>query len=391
MIKNRTAVTISSFVSMFFLGVGATIVGAAATNIGLSAFQIGLLLTVQNVGFMLAVTLSGAVGDTYEKPRILLFGSLVTAASYAVFYRWEPFLLNLLVMFFIGGGTGTYEGVNDAMLLDIHDERQNFYITVNHFFVTFGSLMITLYLVFLQMNWRLSLTQSAIAVLLLAVFFSMTRVAKKEGHVDPLSKRVNFLLHQPVVGVLFVTTICSVSLEYCATGFITTYLMNLRGFTHVTSKLGLVIFIVGIAVGRLLVGFFTKEHWIFTNILILFGLATVFSALLYFIDWGIAVYAILFVTGLTVSSTLPLVITFAGLAYKEMSGTVLGIIKIGIAIGGILIPFLFSLLAKYLSLQAAYAIYPATGGACFFLLMLNRKRFSQVALYGVPLTGERNG
>ena len=71
----------------------------------------------------------------------------------------------------------------------------------------------------------------------------------------------------------------------------TTYLMDLRGFTQVTSKLGLVIFIAGIAVGRLLVGFFTKEHWIFTNILLLFGLATVFSTLLYFIDWGTAVYA----------------------------------------------------------------------------------------------------
>jgi fucose permease len=390
-IKNRTAVTISSFVSMFFLGVGATIVGAAATNIGLTPFQIGLLLAVQNVGFMLAVTVSGAVGDTYEKPKILLIGSLVTAASYAAFYRWEPFLLNLLVMFFIGTGIGTYEGVTDAMLLDIHDERENFYINVNHFFVTFGSLMITLYLTFLQMNWRVSLTQSAIVVLLLAVFFSLTRAAKKEGHVDPLSKRVNFLLQQPVVGILFVATICSVGMEYCVVGIMTTYLMELRGFTQVTSKIGLIIFLGGIATGRLLVGFFTKKHWIFTNILLLFGFATVFSAILYYIDWGAATYVIVFVTGLTVSSLLPLVITFAGLAYKEMSGTVLGIIKIGIAVGGILIPSLFSLLSKYLSLQAALALYPVVGGACFLLLLFNRKRFGRVVLYGVPLSGEQGG
>jgi fucose permease len=376
---------------MFFLGVGATIVGAAATNIGLTPFQIGLLLAVQNVGFMLAVTLSGAVGDTYEKPKILLIGSLVTAVSYAVFYRWEPFLLNLLIIFFIGAGIGTYEGVTDAMLLDIHDERENFYINVNHFFVTFGSLMITLYLTFLQMNWRVSLTQSTFVVLLLAVFFSLARVPKKEGHVDPLSKRVGFLLQQPVVGILFVATICSVGLEYCAVGIMTTYLMELRGFTQVTSKIGLIIFLSGIAVGRLLVGVFTKNQWIFTNILLLFGFATVFSAILYFIDWGAAMYMIVFVTGLTVSSLLPLVITFAGLAYKEMSGTVLGIIKIGIAVGGILIPSLFSLLSKYLSLQAALALYPVVGGACFLLLMFNRKRFGRVALYGVPLAGERSG
>jgi MFS family permease len=376
---------------MFFLGVGATIVGAAARNIGLTPFQIGLLLAVQNVGFMLAVIVSGAVGDTYEKPKILLIGCLITAASYATFYLSGSFLLNLLIMFFVGGGIGTYEGVTDAMLLDIHDERENFYINVNHFFVTFGSLMITLYLVFLQMNWRLSLTQSAIVVLLLAVFFALARVAKKEGHVDPLSKRVGFLLQQPIVGILFVTTICSVGLEYCAVGIMTTYLMELRGFTQITSKVGLIIFLAGIAVGRLLVGFFTKKQWIFMNILLLFGFATVFSAILYFIDWGTATYLVIFVTGLTVSSLLPLVITFAGLAYKEMSGTVLGIIKIGIAVGGILVPSLFSLLSKYLSLQAALAIYPIVGAACFLLLLFNRKRFGRVALYGATLAGEQAG
>jgi hypothetical protein len=139
------------------------------------------------------------------------------------------------------------------------------------------------------------------------------------------------------------------------------------------------------------VGFFTKKEWIFMNILLLFGFATVFSALLYYIDWGIAAYVIIFITGLTVSSLLPLVITFAGLAYKEMSGTVLGIIKIGIPVGGIFVPFLFALLSKFLSLQTALALYPVVGGACFLLLLANRKRFGRVALHGVPLVGDAFG
>jgi len=376
LIRNRAAITGSSFLTMFFLGVGATIIGAAARNIGLSPYQIGLMLTVQNIGFMLSVIVAGAVGDTYQKPRILFIGSLVLALSYWTFYMKSSFLLNLLIMFFIGAGIGTYEGVTDAMLLDIHTRREGLYININHFFVTFGSLMITLYLVFLQMNWRLSLTQSAVVVVALALFFVFVKIEGRAKKVDPLSTRVRFLIQQPVVGLLFVATICTVGLEMGSVGIMTTYLMELRGFDQVTSKLGLIIFLAGIAVGRVLVGVFTKKDWIFTNILLLFGFSTLFMTLLYYIDWGAASYVVIFITGLTVSSLLPLIITFAGLKYSEMTGTVLGIIKIGIAIGGILIPFILSIVSKYGSLRASLAIYPLSGAVSFCLLYFNRKKFA---------------
>jgi hypothetical protein len=55
MIRNVKAITASSFLSMFFLGVGAAVIGAAARNIGLSPFQIGLLIAFQNIGFMFSV------------------------------------------------------------------------------------------------------------------------------------------------------------------------------------------------------------------------------------------------------------------------------------------------------------------------------------------------
>jgi fucose permease len=288
----------------------------------------------------------------------------------------SSFLLNLLIMFFIGTGIGTYEGVTDAMLLDIHTRREGLYININHFFVTFGSLMITLYLVFLQMNWRLSLTQSAVVVVALALFFVFVKIEGRAKKVDPLSTRVRFLIQQPVVGLLFVATICTVGLEMGSVGIMTTYLMELRGFDQVTSKLGLIIFLAGIAVGRVLVGVFTKKDWIFTNILLLFGFSTLFMTLLYYIDWGAASYVVIFITGLTVSSLLPLIITFAGLKYSEMTGTVLGIIKIGIAIGGILIPFILSIVSKYGSLRVSLAIYPLSGAVSFCLLYFNRKKFA---------------
>jgi MFS family permease len=169
LIRNPKALTASSFLCMFFIGIGTTIAGAAARNIGLTPSQIGLLFAVQNVGFIISVSIAGALADTMEKPRILLVSGIVLLTAFALFYRFPSFLANLLVMFFIGVGMGGFEGVTDAMLLDLHDENESLYITVNHFFVTFGSLMITLYLIFLQMNWRRSLVQSSAAIGCLAV------------------------------------------------------------------------------------------------------------------------------------------------------------------------------------------------------------------------------
>ncbi len=53
MIRNVKALTASSYLSMFFLGLTVTVIGAAAKNIGLSPTQIGLMLSVQNVGFIM--------------------------------------------------------------------------------------------------------------------------------------------------------------------------------------------------------------------------------------------------------------------------------------------------------------------------------------------------
>ena len=211
--RHIKAITISSFLAMFFLGVGHTVIGAAARNIGLTPYQIGLLLAIQNVGFMVSLILSGTLADTYEKPMILFVGSTILSLSFLTFYLSTSFFVNLLIMLFIGVGIGTYEGVTDPMLLDIHTRRQSLYINVNHFFVTLGALMITLYLIFLQMNWRRSSTQSGIVVALLALFFLLARLEGVKRVSESLRQRLGFLIRERAVGILFTATVFAVGIE----------------------------------------------------------------------------------------------------------------------------------------------------------------------------------
>jgi len=374
MIRSVKAITASCYLSMFFLGVSASLIGAAARNIGLSPYEIGLLIAAQQVGFLLSVSVSGALSDTYQKPKILFAGSLILAFAFLTFYRSDLFWVNLVIMFLIGVGIATYEGVTDPLLLDIHTQRQGLHINVNHFFVTFGSIMITVYLLFLQMEWRRSVVQSGIVVLFLAAFFGLAKIDAKEKKAEPFLERLRVLKGERLLLALFAATAIAVGVEIGSISILTTFLMDLRGFDQVTSKFGLIIFLAGMATGRLVLGLFTQKRKMSYYILALFGLASFVYTGLFFLSLDGATYGAIFLAGISISALLPFMITLAGLLYSEMAGTVLGFIKVAAGIGGILLPLFMSLVARSVSFQASLFLFPLALLLAFLILLPELRR-----------------
>lgn len=384
MIKNTTAITTSSYLAMLFLGVAATLVGAAARNIGLSPYEIGLMITFQNLGFILSVMVTGSLADTYPKQKLLFFGSLILSAAFLSFYITPIFNLNLFIMFMIGVGIGTYEGVTDALLIDIHPKKSSLHININHFFVTFGSILITLYLIFLQMDWRNAVVQSGIFVLLLAVIFAFIRLAVKNKSPDPYLARMRVLARDKVVVVFFFATALVVGVEAGTIGILTTFLMEAREFTQVTSKIGLILFLLGMAIGRLIFGYFTPQDKIPQFLLALFGSSVIVYSCLYFLDLGSFTYFLIFLAGLAMSALLPLMLSQAGMLYEEIAGTVLGTIKVAIPLGGILIPFLMSSLVRYTNFEISLIVFPLS--LLIALILIYFTLFSKTNVRQSPIT-----
>lgn len=369
MIKNTSIITATSYTSMLFLGVATALIGAAARNIGLSPFQIGLMIAFQNIGFMLSVMVAGALADTHEKSKILLIGSLILSLSFLSFYLTQVFNVNLIIMLLIGIGIGTYEGVTDALLLDLHTGTASLHISVNHFFVTFGAILITLYLLFLQMDWRNAVVQSGVFVFILAIIFAFTKLETKKKTSEPYLTKLRLLTRDKIVVAYFIATALVVGVEAGTIGILTTYLMDMREFTQITSKIGLIIFLSGIAIGRLILGYFTPQDKILTFLLALFGSSVVVYSLLYFVDLSQLTYGAVFFAGLTISAILPLLLTHAGLLYEDMSGTVLGVIKVAIPVGGILLPFLMSLVVSYTNFSISLMVFPLSFLLALILLL----------------------
>ena len=377
MTSNTRLLTFSSYASMFFLGVGTAIIGAASGNIGLSPQQTGLLVSAQNVGFILAVLISGALADSTRKPRLLAAGSLILAVSFFLFYLWRPYGWNLLIMFFIGTGIGTYEGVADAMLLDLHQKRQALFISINHFFVTFGCLAITLYLLFLQMDWRRSIVQSAAVVFVLALIYAFSRTGSGRPASDPLRGRLSFLKTQAVLALFLALATIGTGIELGLTALLTGFLMSLRGYDLVASKLGLILLLSGVAAGRVILGLLSARGRILGLIIALYAAAAVFSAILFFAGLSVLLTGVvLFILGMTVSALFPLLIALTGLIYKDLAGTALGILKLGVPLGGVLIPFLLSVIARYSSFELSLALFPALALAGCLLLAAGWKLIS---------------
>ncbi len=210
----------------------------------------------------------------------------------------------------------------------------------------------------------------------------MARLKNKERPAEDYLQRIRILTRERLVVSLFIATIVVVGVEIGSIGILTTFLMDLRGFTQTTSKIGLLIFLAGIATGRLVIGLLTRRGQLSQYILGMFGFASLVFVSLYFLDLGQLIYASSFAAGLALSALLPLMITFAGLHYPHMSGTVIGSIKVAIPVGGILLPFLLSTLTRIASFQAALAVFPLSLLLASTLLYLEFRRIPALELPG---------
>lgn len=372
MIKSPRALTYSSYAAMLFLGIVDALIGSAARQIGLSAAQIGLIIAIQYVGFGLGVLASGSLADTLPKPRILMAGSLILALACLAFYRVPVFWVNCLVMFFAGLGVGSYEGVTDTMLVELHPDQAASYININHFWAAVGKTGLAVYLLYLALNWRASVTQSGAAVLALAVVFGLSHLPLRRDTQNSFSDRVRVLSRDWTVALLFGVSVLAVGAEACSIGIMTTFLVELRGFSTGQAQLALIAYTGSMGAGRLLVGLLVRSGRVMAWTIGLFTAGVPVFLLLAFANVGLLTWPLIIAAGLGLSACLPLVLSIGGARFPEMAGTVLGALKVGIPIGGILLPFVLSLVSSGAGLGVAMGILPLTFLIALILLLALR-------------------
>jgi len=372
LIRHPVPLTATSFASMFTLGVSITIVGAAARNIGLRPAEIGYLVAAQNIGFLVSVATVGLLSDRYSKTLLLACGSAMLAGSVGVFYATETLWVNVIVIFLIGVTVGTYEGATDPLLLDLHPRHQHLLVNINHFFVSAGAVAITAYYLLLQMEWRRSMIQLAVSAGVLAVIHAFSRI-ENERPALPL-RHLGRLGKQRIIGSLFLAELCALGLIVGTTGILTSFVMEQRGFDQVESKIALILFLGGIAAGRIVFIPFSRRRGVVELVPFLFALSCVLFSLFYFVELSrLPTYLLLALCGAATSPLIPIQISLAGTIFHETPGTAMGIVKVALPSGGIVVPLAISLVTEVASFQVAPLLFPTIALVGLIAFLISRR------------------
>jgi MFS family permease len=149
--------------------------------------------------------------------------------------------------------------------------------------------------------------------------------------------------------------------------------MDMRGFTQVTSKVGLIVFLAGMGIGRIVVGLVGRRHQVFPLTTTLFAASAVFMSFLFFVNLGNFTYVAILLAGVSVSALLPLLFALAGIIYSSMAGTALGIVKIAIPTGGIVFPLLLSLVSRFVSFHVSLVMFPVVSLVGLAIMIIGRR------------------
>jgi fucose permease len=151
-------------------------------------------------------------------------------------------------------------------------------------------------------------------------------------------------------------------------GILTSYLAELRGATTMTASLGLVAFLGAYGVGRSVIGPMVAEGDLKRWVTIFFAAATLgmLGAFIARPVW--LVYTFIVFSGLMITNLLPLLIAMSGQWFPDAPATAMGILKLGIPVGGVVIPFLLSAATQTFSLQIGLFVFPLTALAGFVVV-----------------------
>lgn len=214
------------------------------------------------------------------------------------------------------------------------------------------------------------MVQAAAVVAALGILYSVTRTGTVGGRADRgavgsssrNSEAIVVLLRKPALWLLLISMMVAVGVELGTIGILTTYLVELRGFGDVTSKVALLLFLGGFGLGRITLAAVITDKAVEKWVASLFAASVLTTLLLYSLTSPWAIYAMSLLSGVTVSVVLPSIIATGAKRFPDQAGTAIGIIKMGIPVGGMVVPFFVSVLTSAFSLQVGLLLFPAVAG-----------------------------
>ena len=377
----KNLVFAAACLGMLLFGIGLITLGSVAGNLKtkfvLDEFSAGTLFSIMPFGILTGSLLFGPICDKYGYKIILIIACLGMCAGFEGIAYVSSLSLLKLFIFIFGVSGGIINGATNAVVADITAEAKAANLNLLGVFFAIGALGMPFILGFLKKDFSFEQILSSVGVLTfaIAVFFLFIQFpASKKSQGFALAKSSSFLKDELIIFIAFYL-FCQSSFEAIINNWTTTYLTKQLSVTESNALYALSLFVVGMAVMRLLSGSVLrtvspKKILIASFVLILAGIIFLkYTQAFYFAVAG------LILLGAGLANGFPVMLGITGGRYAERSGTAFSFVLVVALIGNMLVNYLMGIIAN------RYGIHQLTNVALielFVMIMLSVFIFKRV-------------
>ncbi|GAB6007696.1 MFS transporter [Dysgonomonas reticulitermitis] len=337
---NKNLVYIASCIGMAFFGIAFIVMGSVLPSLtekySLDTVGASSLVTFLPVGVLLGSLIFGPVVDRFGYKILLIVSTFITILGIEGLSLSDDLSILRGCIFFIGLGGGMLNGSTNALASDVSDDHnRSSRLSILGVSYGVGALIIPFLLGVLSKDYsyEIILQWTGIFMLLCVAYFVAVRFPEPKFKQGFPVKQAASLLKQPVLLILSFFLFFQSGMEGLFNNWTTSYLKATTSIEEGDIVLTLTFFVLGMTLARLFLSYVFKKV---KQIHVLSGAMTISLVGIALLNWSTTFPVVtlgLFLIGFGLSAGFPVAIGLIGSAYKETSGTAIGI-ALFIALGG---------------------------------------------------------
>ena len=363
-------VFISACLGMLLFGIGLITLGSVAIGLQekfhLDKISSGTLFSILPLGILLGSLVFGPVCDRYGYKVFLVLSCFLMFIGFQGIAHAGILGLLKICVFLFGFGGGAINGATNAVVSDISESHKAANLSLLGVFFALGALGMPLLLGILNKLYSFQSILSGVSILpvLIGTFILLTKYPEAK-HSGQMSVRHSIkLIKEPLLLLIGFFLFCQSSFEGVINNWTTLYLSQQWLATESNALYGLSLFVVGMAVIRLLLGSVFRtisSAKIMMMSFIMLGIGCLIIQLA-----GSFAHAVigLVVCGGGLAAGFPVMLAILGGRYAQLSGTAFGLVLTIALFGNMMMNYGMGWIAEAFGMQ----YYPAVLFALFALM-----------------------
>lgn len=349
--KPTRLVFLSACLGMALFGAAFITLGSIGPSLqqkfGMTGLESGALFSLLPFGILGGSLIFGPFADRYGyRAELVIAAVLMSAGFLGIAWAGERLMLNACILLF-GFSGGIINGACNAAVADISVSKGANLNIVGVFFAI-GSLGMPLILGLLgdDVPFEHIVSGFGYFTAFVALVFLLARFpAAKQAQGIPMAK-VRRLLSEPLLLLAGFFLFCQSSFEGIVNNWTTTFLIKEVLLAPARALFALSVYVVGMAVMRILLGSLFRKMTPSRTLALSFGLLIAATVILQFADSFTLAAIGLALLGAGLAAGFPVMLGIVGEHYADLSGTAFSIVITIALIGNMLLNFLMGVIAE---------------------------------------------